>query len=64
MIETRCAVPIPQTVQELERAVQRYKASEMSGNELFCQWQAIRTAALELKESESGGDRVPGEDSY
>ena len=64
MIETRCNVPIPQTAQELERAVQRYKSSEVSGNELFCQWQAIRTAALELKGSEPMGDRIPGEDSY
>ena len=64
MIETLCDVPIPQTAQELERAVQRYKLSEVTGNELFCQWQAIRTAALELRGLEPTGDRVPGEDSY
>jgi hypothetical protein len=64
MIETLCTVPIPQTAQELERAVQRYKESEVSGDELFCQWQAIRTAALKLRGSEPMGDRIAGEDSY
>jgi hypothetical protein len=57
------AVSIPKTPQELEQAIQRYRTSDLSGNELFNQWQAIRTAALELKTTEIN-DRVPGEDSY
>jgi hypothetical protein len=64
VLETLCNVPIPQTSQELEQAVRQYKSSEVSGNELFCQWQAIRTAALMLKSGEPVGDRIPGEDSY
>jgi hypothetical protein len=65
------AVSIPKTPQELEQAIQRYRTSDLSGNELFNQWQAIRTAALELKTNESSDPcgtceaaRVPGEDSY
>ncbi|MBD3881226.1 hypothetical protein IFO70_05615 [Phormidium tenue FACHB-886] len=64
VLETLCNVPIPRTAQELEQAVQQYKSSTVSGSELFCQWQAIRTAALRLRDGEPLGDRIPGEDSY
>ncbi len=62
---TECAmVPIPKTLQELERAIRSYRASELKGMDLFCQWQAIRSASLALLGSELESDRVPGEDSY
>jgi hypothetical protein len=63
MVNQPSAVSIPKTPQELEQAIQRYRSSDLSGNELFNQWQAIRTAALELRTAERS-DRVPGEDSY
>jgi hypothetical protein len=67
MVEAVCTIPIPQTAQELKLAIDRYKNSDLSGNELFCQWQAIRTAALalpvELPLSKSD-DSIAGEDSY
>lgn len=64
MQELICNVPVPKTLQELEQAIARYKASDLSGAELLCQWQAIRDAALNQKLSESEDDKVPGEQSY
>ncbi|UBF23591.1 hypothetical protein K9N68_17565 [Kovacikia minuta CCNUW1] len=64
MLEISCAVPIPQTSQELDQAIRRYRASDLNEFDLFCQWQAIRVAALAQNISEVEGDRVPGEDSY
>ncbi|HEY9642339.1 MAG TPA: hypothetical protein V6C57_17765 [Coleofasciculaceae cyanobacterium] len=64
MVEAVCTIPIPQTAQELELAIGRYKNSDISGTELFCQWQAIRTAALALNLSEISDDFIEGEDSY
>lgn len=57
-------VVVPQTLQELDEAVQRFQASDFSGQELFCHWQAIRQASLEMFVPEREGDRVPGEHSY
>lgn len=57
------SIPVPKTPQELEQAIQRYRASEWTGQKLFALWEAIRTAAL-AQSSSDGGDRVPGEDSY
>lgn len=61
------AIPTPpQTSQELEQALQRYRNSDLSdfsNSELFNQWLAIRTAALEQKAPDVE-DQVPGEDSY
>ncbi len=57
---------VPQTSQELEQAIQRYRNSDLSdfsNSELFNQWLAIRTAALEQKAPDIE-DKVPGEDSY
>jgi hypothetical protein len=60
-----CTVPIPETQQELEQAIKRYKASDpLNSDELFCQWQAIRQASLAQQLPELESDRVPGEDSY
>jgi hypothetical protein len=64
MVDAVCTNPIPRTTQELEQAIRRFKSSDLSGTELFCQWQAIRTAALNLKPSEPQSDQVAGEDSY
>lgn len=58
--------PTPQTPQELEQAIQRYRNSDLSdltNSELFNQWLAIRTAALEQKLPDIE-DQIPGEDSY
>jgi hypothetical protein len=63
MADPISSVSIPRTAKELEQAIQRYRSSDLSGHELFDQWLAIRTAALEQKAPEVG-DRVPGEDSY
>jgi hypothetical protein len=57
-------VPILKTPQELEQAIQRYRAGDWNPNSLFALWQAIRNAALAQAAPESQGDRVPGEDSY
>ncbi|MCL6435334.1 MAG: hypothetical protein K6T90_14195 [Leptolyngbyaceae cyanobacterium HOT.MB2.61] len=54
----------PKTAKELEQAIRRYRASNLKGVDLFCQWLAIRDASLEQNSSEFEGDRVPGEDSY
>lgn len=71
MVELVCNVPMPKTPQELEQAVQNYRVSSLSGNDLFCQWQAIRDASLRSEsQSECGllqqseAVQVPGEDSY
>ncbi|MDX2212426.1 MAG: hypothetical protein SFY66_03975 [Oculatellaceae cyanobacterium bins.114] len=64
MADITCTVPTPKTPQELERAIQHYKSSDVSGHELFCQWEAIRNASLQLQLPEPEGDRVPGADSY
>jgi hypothetical protein len=62
---TECSmVSIPRTLQELESAIRSYRASDLQGMDLFCQWQAIRSASLTLLGSELASDRVPGEDSY
>lgn len=63
------AIPItPQTSQEVEQALQRYRntdLSDFSNSELFNQWLAIRTAALEQKAPDTEDEaQVPGEDSY
>jgi hypothetical protein len=63
MANLTSSVSIPKTPQELEQAIQRYRNSDLSGSELFNQWLAIRTAALEQKPIETT-DQVPGEDSY
>jgi hypothetical protein len=64
MPELNLPIAALKTPQELERAIQNYRLSNLTGLELFRQWQAIRDAALELNSPEAKGDRVPGEDSY
>jgi hypothetical protein len=59
-----CNISVPKTPQELERAIQRYRTSNLKGVDLFCQWLAIRDASLAQNGSEMEGDRVPGESSY
>ncbi|KAM3091657.1 hypothetical protein ACKFKG_24910 [Phormidesmis sp. 146-35] len=66
------AVPVPQTLQELDEAVKQFQASDFSGEELIRHWQAIREASLKefVPEREgdpwwvSQGDCIPGEESY
>jgi hypothetical protein len=55
--------PILRTPQELEQAIQRYRAGDWNSNSLFSLWQAIRNAAIAQSAPEQS-DRVPGEDSY
>lgn len=68
MLDFDCAVPVPATLQELDRAVQNYRSHDYQGQELYCYWQAIRDASLEqsqnLPEPDSDRDRVGGEESY
>lgn len=64
MAEFVCEIPTLQTRQELEQAIRRYKAADLQGIDLFCLWQAIRDAALDLSQPEEGGDRVSDESSY
>ncbi|NJR38196.1 MAG: hypothetical protein HC781_04275 [Leptolyngbyaceae cyanobacterium CSU_1_4] len=66
MADQTSSASIPTTPQELEQALQRYRNSDLSdfnNPELFNQWLAIRTAALEQKVPDIE-DQVPGEDSY
>ncbi len=64
MPEVTSDVPILSTLQELEQAIQRYIVSDLRGDELLCQWQAIRDASLNQEFPPSKSDKVPGEDSY
>lgn len=64
MSELNYTVPILKTPEEVEQAIQRYKASDLSGSELLIQWQAIRDASLNQVFSAADGDKVPGQDSY
>jgi hypothetical protein len=64
MAELTCSIPIPTTLQELEQAIQNYKDSSLQGDELFCQWQAIREASLAQSFPQLEDDGVQGEDSY
>jgi hypothetical protein len=64
MVDLTCTLPLPKTPQELDRAIQNYLNSNLSGVDLFCQWQVIRDAALALGASEQESDRIPGESSY
>jgi hypothetical protein len=64
MMNFNSGAAIPQTMQELERAVQDYKNSDLKGLDLYRHWQAIREAALALRLPDLQGDQVNGEDSY
>lgn len=57
-------VPIPKTQQELEQAIRQYKVNDLSGDDLFCQWQAIREASLKQHHPEADPNPVAGDDSY
>ncbi|WP_088891528.1 hypothetical protein [Leptolyngbya ohadii] len=66
MLDAIRSVSVPQTLQELEQAIDRYRSSEWNSEwnqDLFQQWQAIRLAALAQVEPQRG-DMVAGEDSY
>jgi hypothetical protein len=64
MLEFTGTIPIPSSLQELEEAIRRYIASDLSNPELFEEWQAIRDASLIQEFSEPENDKVSGEDSY
>ena len=64
MSELTYSIPILSTLEELEQAIQRYKASDLSGSELLIQWEAIRDASLNQAFSAADADKVPGQDSY
>ena len=57
-------VRTPQTLQELDDAVRQYHATDLTGDELYQRWQAIRDASLEQLPIEVDKNPVPGTDSY
>lgn len=64
MSELTYTVPTLSSAEELEKAIQRYKASDISGAELLSQWEAIRDASLNQNFADNDNDKVPGQDSY
>ncbi|MFB2920005.1 MULTISPECIES: hypothetical protein [Aerosakkonema] len=64
MPQVNYIVPSIRTLQELDRAVERYKTSNLSGGELLSLWQAIRDASLNQSFSEPKNDGVSVENSY
>ncbi|NJL37008.1 MAG: hypothetical protein HC833_11520 [Leptolyngbyaceae cyanobacterium RM1_406_9] len=64
MAKLTCTVPIPQTPQELEQAIRYYTTNDLSENELFYRWQAIRDASLEQQMPEPEMVEIAGDDSY
>ncbi len=64
MSEVTYEVPVLHNIQELEEAIEQYKSKDLNANELLCQWQAIRDAALNLASSNKDAEKVPGQDSY
>jgi hypothetical protein len=65
MPELTCTIPVPQTLPELDAAVKQYYASDLEGEELLCQWQAIRDGSLKQTQPEAVVvDLPPGDDSY
>jgi hypothetical protein len=69
MADIVCQIPVPQTQQELDRAVQTYLNTDLDGLDLFCHWQAIREAAIAQSGSPSPSESaeagaIAGEDSY
>lgn len=64
MLEFSCKIPVPQSAQELEQAISRYRTSDLQGADLFCQWEAIRNASLVLTGSDIPNDEISDEESY
>lgn len=69
MADVVCQIPVPQTQQELDQAVQVYLNADLDGLDLFCHWQAIREAAIAQSVSPSPEEAaevvaIAGEDSY
>ncbi len=62
MFDSKSAVAVPKTIQEVAEAVRLFKSQDWSRDELYERWQAIRTATLDLSNLEL--DRVSGGDSY
>jgi hypothetical protein len=63
MAEVNASIPVLKTSQEVDQAVERYRASSGWSLEGFYQWLAICNASLSLSEPTSS-DSVPGTDSY
>ena len=62
MFDSKSAIAVPRTIQEVTEAVRLFKSHDWSRDELYERWQAIRSATLDLSDSEL--DRVSGGDSY
>ena len=62
MFDSKSAIAVPKTIQEVAEAVRLFKSNDWSQDELYERWQAIRSATLELSDLEL--DRVSGGDSY
>lgn len=57
-------VPVLKTPEEVERAIARYKSSDLNDMDLINLWEAIRDASLNQNDDNADTDKVPGEDSY
>jgi hypothetical protein len=64
MDEIICTTAVPQTAQELDEAVRTYHKSDLKGDDLYCQWTAIRQAALQQSAADVDPHPIPGIDSY
>lgn len=57
-------VPVLKTPEEVERAIARYKSSDLNNMDLINLWEAIRDASLNQNHDSADTDNVPGQDSY
>ncbi|MCT7949932.1 hypothetical protein NG798_09055 [Ancylothrix sp. C2] len=65
MSELSSSVSIPNSLQEIEQAIKRYRNSDVSGAELLRLWEAIRDASLNQTFSpDEQTDQVAGDHSY
>lgn len=55
---------VPTTPAELDQAINRYRATDPSDNNLYSLWEAIRSAALQQTGVEMPNDQVSGEASF
>jgi hypothetical protein len=62
MFDSKSAIAVPRTIQEVTEAVRLFKSNDWSQDELYKRWQAIRSATLDLSDLEL--DQVSGGDSY
>lgn len=66
MLELDFSFDTLKTPEELAKAIEQYRMNDLSGQELFRQWQAIRIASIEqpAPNPEMKDDHVQVEHSY